>query len=67
MSAVQLHTTFNSVRTLTPVQVHRARRGPGDGLWSLTAQHDGSDTVYGGYNALVLADIMTVRDSATLH
>ena len=50
----------------TPVQVHRASRGSSDGLWSLTAQQDSSDTVYDGFHALVLADIMTVRDSASL-
>ena len=46
------------------MQVHRASRGTGDGLWSLLAQQDGSDAAYGGFDALVLADIMTVRDSA---
>lgn len=48
------------------MQVHRASRGSGDGLWSLTAQLDGSNTVHGGFDALVLADIMTIRDSAAL-
>ena len=65
-SAVHLPVAYILICKLTSVQVHRASRGSSDGLWSLTAQQDSSDTVHGGFHALVLADIMTVRDSATL-
>ena len=64
--AVPLPVAYILTCKLTSVQVHRASRGSSDGLWSLTAQQDSSDAVHGGFHALVLADIMTVRDSATL-
>ncbi len=47
------------------MQVHRARRCAEDGLWQLTAQQKGgSDEIHAGFHALVLADIMAIRDSA---
>lgn len=47
------------------MQVHRARKGAEDGLWQLTArQKGGSDELHAGFHALVLADIMAIRDSA---
>ncbi|KAK9828106.1 hypothetical protein WJX81_004990 [Elliptochloris bilobata] len=45
-------------------RVHRAQRRTNDASWELTAQQGGSDASYRGFHALVLADIMTIRDSS---